>query len=266
MSAPDRFDPGAKPLAWRAPRPARQERSWKQVPRWALVALVTTLLAQIAIRITVPAPVARAEDLLPPPAVSVLRVLADGEPAAFAYGMALRLQAYDNQPGISIPFARLDYGTVTAWLDAMLGLDARSQYPMLMASHLYAQVLGNPDKQRQMHEFVYRKFLEAPDRRWPWLAHVTIMAKHRLRDLRLAIRYADAIRDHARGPDVPPWARQMHIFLREDVGEVESARALLGGLLDSGSVTDPHEMRFLVERLEAMGGVENSANTSKPRQ
>ncbi|MDX1968646.1 MAG: hypothetical protein SFV23_15820, partial [Planctomycetaceae bacterium] len=104
---------------------------------------------------------------------------------------------------------------------------------------------------------------EQPETRWPWVAHMAIMAKHRLHDPQLAIRYADGIRDHARGSSVPAWARQMHIFLREDVGEVESARALLGGLLESGTVTDPQEFAFLESRLRAMETVGKSSAPTK---
>jgi hypothetical protein len=243
----------------------RSERAWASVPPglWALLGLLLT--AQVLLRASAPAPTALASELPQPPATPYLRVAALDDPPTLAYAMSLRLQTFDNQPGVSLPFASLDYARVEAWLDAMLTLDPASQYPMLMAAHLYAQVLGHPDKQREMAEFVYRKFLESPRRRWPWLAHVAIMAKHRLKDPRLAIRYADAIRDHANAPEVPSWARQMHIFLREDVGELESARALLGGLLDSGTVTDPQEFRFLMERLKVMDA-ENPTSSPKTRR
>ena len=33
------------------------------------------------------------------------------------------------------------------------------------------------------------------------------------------------------------------------MGELESAKVLLGGLLDSGQITDPHERWFLSQRL-----------------
>lgn len=240
------------------------ERSWHVVPRVAIVGLGLALAGQVSVRALTPLPVARAEALGSPPALQTAIALAGGEQIATAYALALRLQSFDNQPGVSIPFAQLDYGGVESWLALMLRLDARSQYPLVMASHLYGQVFGHPDKQRRMAEFVYREFLRDPDRRWPWLAHVTIMAKHRLKDLPLAIRYADAIRDHAKGPHVPSWAREMHIFLREDAGEIESARALLGGLLDSGMVTDPQEFRFLSERLKALEAAEKSTPASKP--
>jgi hypothetical protein len=44
----------------------------------------------------------------------------------------------------------------------------------------------------------------------------------------------------------------MSIFVREDMGETEAARILIGGLLDSGHITDPHEFRFLSERLDLL--------------
>ena len=45
--------------------------------------------------------------------------------------MTLYLQAFDNQPGVSIPFRDLDYRRVTQWLETILALDAAGQYPLL---------------------------------------------------------------------------------------------------------------------------------------
>lgn len=241
----------------------RDERPVASVPRWIVAGLAATLVVQVLVRALAAPPHATATDLPLPPSTSALRVLSVGEPIVVAQVMSLYLQAFDSQPGVSIPFAALDYVRVAAWLQRALELDPAGQYPLLMASHLYAQVAHRPEKQRQMFEFVYRQFLLDPDRRWRWLAHAAIMAKHRLHDERLALRYANAIRDHARGAEVPSWAKQMHIFILEDMGEVEAARILLGGLLASGTVTDPHELRFLTERLRAMESVDGSTPVSK---
>ncbi len=230
------------------------------MPRAVLVLLAAALLLQVSISLLQPRPTARAEALGSPPSPVTLKALAFGEPIAFAALLTLYLQAFDNQPGISIPFAQLDYGRVTQWLDAILQLDPASQYPLLMAAQLYGQV---PDhkKQRQMCEFVRRQFEQDPDRRWRWLAHCAIMAKHRLKDMPLALSYAEDIARRAKG--APHWARQMRIFLLEDMGEAQSAAILLGGLLASGEVTDPREIYFLMERLKGLKGAENSAPASK---
>ncbi len=36
----------------------------------------------------------------------------------------------------------------------------------------------------------------------------------------------------------------MDIFVLEDMGETEAAQIVIGGLLENGQVTDPHEFRF----------------------
>jgi hypothetical protein len=237
------------------------ERPATAVPILVRVFLSVLLLAQIAFATLQGRPHAKAEDLTSPPALPILRTLSGGDSVPLAQAMTLYLQAFDNQPGISIPFAELNYNVVQTWLERILELDPQTQYPLLMASQLYGQV---PDeaKQRQMLAFVYEQFLLDPDHRWPWLAHAVIMARHRLHDFPLALRYAKALTEHATGPSVPGWAKQMQIFLLEDMGEYEAAKALLGGLLASEAVKDPHELHFLFERLERLKDAEKSSTPS----
>ena len=238
------------------------ERSISAVPKPVWWLLLASLCLQLAWQGLQPRPVARAEALVFPPETPALKALSLGEPIALSQLMTLYLQAFDNQPGISIPFKDLDYERVEAWLSRILELDPVGQYPLLIASHLYAQV-PDAQKQRRMLQFVYAQFFHDPNRRWPWLAHAAIMAKHRLDDLPLALKYAQAITAHASGPEVPHWATQMRIFLLEDMGEVESAKVLLGGLLVNGIITDPHEIHFLTERLQQLESAEKSSKTPK---
>ena len=239
---------------------AATERSLQAVPRLLLICGGLLLALQIGWRSQQAAPNARAESLAPPPSVSSVRLSSLGETITASGLLALRLQAFDNQPGISIPFAALDYARLSAWLDTLLTLDPRSNYSMLMASHLYAQV-PDPTKQRLMLDFTYRQFLADPARRWRFLAHAALIAKHRLNDLPLALRYARAIQSHAQDPQIAHWASQMPIFILEDMGEVEAAKIELGALLATGSITDPQERHFLTARFQAL-----SATASKARQ
>ena len=101
-----------------------------------------------------------------------------------------------------------------------------------------------------MLDLVYAEFSKDPDRRWPWLAHAAIVARHQLHDLTLARSYAQAIRERATGPGVPLWARQLEVFMLQDMNELDSARALIGGMIESGQITDPQELRFLSRRLQ----------------
>ena len=221
------------------------------VPAAVIWLLVAALILQVGWHSLQADPAARAEDLPAAPAADVLRIASFGDPIALSRVLMLWLQVFDNQPGISLPFLELDYYRVIEWLDRILALDPHSQYPLLAASRLYGAV-PSPRKQAQMFDFVYEKFLEDPNRRWRWLAHAAIMAKHRLGDLPRALKYAEAITDKATGNQVPGWARQMQIFVLEEAGELEAARVLIGGLLASGQITDPHELRLLRQELERM--------------
>ena len=234
----------------------RDERPLARVPGPGWVVLALALAAQIGFSTVTPRGAPSAADLTPPPSVAAVIVASLGDPLPAAKIMNLLLQAHDNQPGLSIPFAQLDYLMVMRWLDRIIELDPRGPYPLLAASRLYAEV---PDaaRQRLMLDFVQRQFRADPNRRWAALAHAAYVARHRLKDLALAREYAQSLRLYATGPSVPAWAKQMEILLLADMNELASARVLLGALLDSGQVTDPAEFRFLASRL-------NEINNGKP--
>src|SRR6266699_135936 len=227
------------------------QRSIAAVPRGVLALLALGLAAQIGVKAAAPAPRAAAEDLPPAPSTAALRLASVGASVAPGKALMLYLQAFDYQSGSKVPYRDLDYDRLEAWLARILELDPRGQYPLLAASRLYAEVPVEA-KQRSMLEFVYRQFLLDPNRRWPWLAHATAIAKHRLHDLPLALRYARAIERHAVADNVPLWAKQMEIFILEDMNELETARLIIGGYLQSRTVKDPAELRFLDERLKQL--------------
>ncbi len=228
-----------------------RERPISSVPKTALFLLGLGLCLQIAWHVSVPAKQPTAKNLPPAPSSPTLRLASFGEPIALAKVLMLYLQAFDSQPGLLLRFRQLDYGHVQNWLARFLELDPKGQYPLFAASQIYGEV-ADQDKQRLMFDFVYQQFFIDPNHRWPWLARAAIVAKHGLKDLPLAQKYAQAIRLHATGKEVPSWAKQMDIFILEDMNELQSAKILLGGLISGGQISDPHELRFLKERLDAM--------------
>ena len=240
----------------------RQQRRLSAVPAPVIALLAAGLALQVTWHALQPPPRAQQVALRPAPPAALLRLGALGDALLAAKLTMLWLQAFDNQPGISIPFRELDYARLETWLERILELDPKGQYPLLAASRLYAEV-PDGDKQKRMLELVYRHFLLEPDTRWPWLAHAAILARHRLGDLQLALKYARAITDQASGEDVPFWARDMSILLLEDMGELEAARILVGGLIRSGRITDPNELRFLHRKLAALESRNDEISTTR---
>jgi hypothetical protein len=199
-------------------------------------------------------------DLPPPPRPEALRLASFGESEAAARLAMLYLQAFDYGGANRVPYQKLDYERLIGWLESILALDPRSDYPLFSAARIYAEI-PDPARSRRVLEFVYRAFFDDPNRRWPWLAHAALVAKHRLGDLPLALRYAQAVERYTTDPNVPLWAKQMEIFILEDMNELQAARIMIAGLLQSGRIRDPAELRFLRQRLEEL-----EARLSKGRQ
>ena len=229
----------------------RDERPLNALPAGLWLALALALAAQIAWRAHEPSASVREADLPPAPSAAALRLASFGEPEAAAHLAMLYLQAFDYSGANANPYRRLDYGRLTDWLAAILELDPHSNYPLFAAARVYAETPDAPQSRRVL-EFVYHEFFADPDRRWAALAHAALLAKHRLKDLPLARRYAAAIQRYTRSPDVPLWAKQMEVFILEDMNELDAARIMLGGLLESGAIHDADEGRFLRQKLEEL--------------
>jgi len=227
------------------------ERPLSAVSGGILAFLAVALSAQLAWQLSRAATAPSAKDLPPPPSVRALRLASVGEPAALARLAMVWLQAFDFHGSNAISYQNLDYSRLVGWLRAILATDPRSGYPLFAAARIYAE---NPDpaKMRRILDFIFDEFAADPNRRWPTLAHAALLAKHRLQDLPLARRYAAAIQRHATDESVPLWAKQMEIFILEDMNEIESAKVMLGGLLASGQIRNPEEQRFLQGRLEEL--------------
>ncbi len=221
------------------------------IPRWILCLLATCFLIQVGWKTQIRPGHPRAEDLPVPPRLEALQVAALGEPATFARLAMLYLQSFDYSGSNALPYRKLDYGRLIGWLAAIQALDPFSEYPLFIAARVYSEV-PDPERQRMMLEFVYAQFQLDPNRRWPAAAHAALVAKHRLKDLNLALKYARGIERLTTAPDIPLWVKQMQIFILEDMNEIEAARIMLGGLLASGRIQDVAEKQFLEYRLKRL--------------
>jgi hypothetical protein len=228
-----------------------KDRPLSDVPRSVKVLLVIALCMQLLWHSLQEPIVAKATDLAPPLSTRTYVMSSLGEPIAASKFLNLWLQAFDNQPGASISFHQLNYPRLTEWLDTILELDPEGHYPMLVAARVYGSI-QNPEKQRIMLDYVFYKFNEDPNKYWRWLAHVIITAKHELKDLNLALKYANALSEKATGENVPYWAKDMKIIVLEDMGEVEAAKGLVKALIESNEITDPYELNFLVQKIAVL--------------
>ncbi len=238
----------------------RNERPVKDVPAHIIIILIIAFLCQITWSSSKPLSTINIKKLPEPPSQIESQLFGLGDSIAISKIFMLWLQAFDNQPGVSIPFKNLDYGRVINWLERILGLDPRAHYPLLAAGRIYG-VVEDEGRKRLMLAFIYEQFAKDPNRRWPSMMHAIYVAKHRLKDYPLALKYAHAVAQEVSVDNIPSWVKQMEIYVLEDMGEIESAKILIGGLLESGAITDDHELQFLQDRLDRL---ERENDTDKP--
>lgn len=229
----------------------KNERPLSHVPIVCVLGLVLLLCVQILFHNYSKDFVVEIKPLPSPPNEDYLTLSGFSDRIFTAKILMLWLQSFDNQPGVSIPLKNLNYNSVKEWLNVIQTLDEDSGYPLLSASRLYSKVPAN-DKKRIMLDFVKAEYLEQPDQRWRWMAHCVYVAKYELEDLNLALEYARLIRENTSRAAAPAWARQMELFILEDLDQIESAKILIGGLLESGDIADEHELRFLHNRLKEL--------------
>jgi len=230
-----------------------------QVQAWLLLGFC--LLANVVFQRQNPPARVDIVDLRQPPPEVLVRTAALGENAFAGYLVMMFLQNVDVPLGRATPLADLERHTVIRWLDLGLDLDPDTGYPLLLAARHYAET-GSPEQRRMMLDWVYRRFEERPNQRWPWLAHAVFVARHVLHDNTLAEFYAAALRTQVSDPTVPSWVRQMDLLLRADLGETADARVILGGLIAAGQIRSPAELKFLESRLSS--GSPPSASPTSP--
>jgi hypothetical protein len=228
-----------------------RERPASAVPGWITWLLALALATQAGSQLAQRARAPSAADLPNAPPALALRLAELGEPAALARLAMIWLQAFDSSGDNAVPYRQLDYTRLVAWLRAILTTDPRSEYPLFAAARIYAEH-ADPVKARLVLDFIAAEFVADPNRRWPAMAHAALLAKHRLKDLPLARRYAAAIQQLATDDSIPLWAKQMEVFILEDMNELEAAKVMLGGMLATGRIRDPEELRFLQGRLQEL--------------
>ena len=171
-----------------------------------------------------------------------------GSQQLLSYLLAIRLQLHDNQAGKHVRYSQLDYERLVNWLDQIYQLNTQSEYPMMLASRVYSQT-RDKTRLRIMLEYIDRTFMQNPQLHWRRLAEASVIAKHELGDLQLALEMAEKLSNQPASVKMPSWARDMQFILLGDMNEFETAITIIVALLQSDAVNDPDEVRFLKEKL-----------------
>jgi len=227
----------------------RSERPLLQLPGPLLWGFLVLLAGQILFhQFRQASTAAHYQALTKPLNASVYRGIAMGSEHLMSYLLVVRLQLHDNQAGRHFSYAGIDYQLLIDWLEQITELNPASEYPMMLASRVYSQTRDH-GRLRLILGFIQRRFDDNPQLHWRRLAEATVIARHQLEDLELALQMAEKLARQPATVVMPAWARDMRFLLLANLNELESAIAIIQALLQSAAVTDEDEQRFLQEKL-----------------
>ncbi len=118
----------------------REERPIRDVPVQIIIILTIAFLCQLYLSSSRSLASINIKALPEPPSQIESQLIGLGDSIATSKIFMLWLQAFDNQPGVSVPFKNLDYLRVIDWLERILVLDPKGQYPLLAAGRIYGVV------------------------------------------------------------------------------------------------------------------------------
>jgi hypothetical protein len=227
----------------------RAERPFNSLPR----PLVACFLVVLGVQIWMAQGALSAGELayktLPDPnASSTYRVASMGSDRLLSYLLAIRLQLHDNQSGKHMRYEQLDYQKLTHWLEQITALNPHSEYPTMLASRVYSQT-NDKQNMRLMIDFIQASFTRDPQLHWRRMTEATILAKHKLGDLSLALSLAEQLTTQPIDVVMPQWARDMQFILLGELNEFEAGIAMIVAMLESGSLENADERRFLKVKL-----------------
>ena len=145
-----------------------------------------------------------------------------------------------------------DYDRLIAWFELLTDVDAQAWYVPVLAAYYYAQTPVEADARRTV-AFVAEFAQRDPARHWRLLGHAVYIARHRLKDLPLALSLARELAA-LKIAELSFWARQMPALVLAEMGEVDAAAAEIRALQERFPDLPPEEARYHEYFLEEVLG------------
>lgn len=172
----------------------------------------------------------------------VMAALGDQQLAYRVLGMML--QNFGEIGGRSTKFEDYNYENLGKWFFLADSLDPKSNFVPLLAAYYFGATKVKEDLDHVI-DYLAHVGKRNYGQHWRWLSQAMFIAKFQQEDhekaLALAYDLADMWTD-----DMPAWAKQMPAFILADMGQKESALALLLSLIHEGADKfHPAEVNFM---------------------
>jgi hypothetical protein len=209
------------------------------------------VLLQIALAFTIKGKRPSEAIVAPPPSPRAAQAMSLGDDQFLYRALALEVQEMGDSGGRFTPLIDYDYGKLVEWFRLLDGLDARSDYAASLAALQYG-LTKKPEDAKLIAIYVREHANRDPAKKWRFLAHGAYIARHRGKDMDLALEIAKDLAA-VNVPDIPAWTKQMPAFIMTEMGDKEAAEAYLSALIATGNMSEEekiHMHNYIQRRLK----------------
>lgn len=177
------------------------------------------------------------------PSARMVNAMAFGDKQFLFRVLCFYLQNAGDSGGRFSSLTKYDYSALEKWFYLLDELDSESNYTAAMAAYYYGVTPKTKDV-RHVVSYLRSHTRKNPAKKWRWLAHAAYLAKHRIKDEKLALEIAKELAG-LDVSDMPLWTRQMPAFIMADMGDKEAARTIM--MVIMGTIPDlpEAEIRFM---------------------
>lgn len=193
------------------------------------------------------------------PTADAVKAFSFGDEEFYFRRAAYSIQNAGDTFGRTTSLKDYDYAKLYEWWMILDSLDDKSDYVPSMVGYYFAASQNVEEHVPYVVTYLEQHADRDPENKWLWYSQAVYNAKHKLKDLDLALRIAKKLSAAAiNNPDVPIWAAQMPAFIMEDQGDLVESCDFVGNMLFN---TDPNRLsdgewkfmlHFIRDRLIAM--------------
>lgn len=196
------------------------------------------------------------EGVPPVPSKSgAMMMLLGDEQFSYRFG-AITLQNLGDGGGRVTPIKDYDFSKLGKWFWLLHGLDPASEH-VPFAAAFYFGGTSDPAQVAVVVDYLGKIGANPAGEKWRWLAHAAYLARHRMKDMQLALDLAYQLsRMRPLQGELPLWAKQLPAFILKEQGEKESAKELISSLLMNEKNPNPNEVNFMKAWLVEQIGVD----------
>jgi len=185
---------------------------------------------------------------VPPPPNQSQQTGAGLSDSQLAYrSFSLMLQNTGDYGGSSRSLIEYDYDQLSEWFSVMDNLDNRSDFVAYLAAY-YFGATNDETKLRPLTMYLADTGERDYKEKWRWLAHAAYLARFEIKDMDLALGYAERLSalEKKHKMELPSWASQMHIYIRNLQGNKDEAYGMMLEILRTeADKMHPNEVNFI---------------------